>query len=79
MSTMRPEVTGQGGCPLPHTFGLTRASYSVAEALSHLAIGRTTFYELVAAGEIKLIKFGKRSVVGADNIAEVLQRRREAA
>lgn len=36
---------------------------SVAETLRLLGIGRTSFYKLVKKGDIKIIKFGRRSLV----------------
>lgn len=44
----------------PHFSPLT---ISVDEALRTLSVGRTFFYSLVKAGDIRLIKVGSRSLV----------------
>jgi hypothetical protein len=41
---------------------ITPLTISVNDALAMLGIGRTRFYELVAAGEIVTIKLGLRSL-----------------
>ena len=56
----------------PRTFGLIKAAYSVKETLDLLSIGRTTVYELVARGDLKIIKLGKKSLVYATDIAALL-------
>jgi excisionase family DNA binding protein len=43
--------------------------YTVNESLEYLRIGRATFYKKVAAGQITLIKDGKRSYVSGRSIA----------
>lgn len=42
---------------------ITPLTISVNDALAMLGIGRTRFYELVAAGEIQTIKLGRRRLV----------------
>lgn len=42
---------------------ITPFTISVKDALAMLGIGRTRFYELVAAGEIQTIKLGRRRLV----------------
>lgn len=42
---------------------VTPLTISVNDALAMLGIGRTRFYELVAAGEIQTIKIGRRRLV----------------
>ncbi|WP_082468112.1 MULTISPECIES: helix-turn-helix domain-containing protein [unclassified Sphingomonas] len=42
---------------------ITPLTISVNDALAMLGIGRTRFYELVAAGEIATIKLGRRRLV----------------
>ncbi len=42
---------------------ITPLTISVNDALAMLGIGRTRFYELVAAGEITTIKLGRRRLV----------------
>lgn len=47
---------------------MDRLNYRVNEACQRLSIGRSTFYELVARGEIRLIKIGARSLVPAEEL-----------
>jgi excisionase family DNA binding protein len=39
------------------------------EALELLSIGRTSLYEAVKRGDLKLVKFGKKTLVYATDIA----------
>ncbi len=60
----------------PRAFGLSRAAYSVNETLALLSIGRTTFYELVGRGDLKIAKLGRKSLIYAIDIAALLTRLR---
>jgi excisionase family DNA binding protein len=42
-----------------------RTAYTVNEFCSAAAIGRTTFYSEVAAGRIRILKCGRRTLVPA--------------
>jgi excisionase family DNA binding protein len=61
----------------PRAFGLSKAAYSVKETLEVLSIGRTTFYALVARGEITIAKLGKKSLVYVTDIVALLTRLRD--
>jgi excisionase family DNA binding protein len=52
-----------------------RLAYSVAEAAAEIGVGRTTIYELIKAGELKIVKIGSRTLVRHDDLAETLDRR----
>ena len=41
---------------------------TVKEALAMIGIGRTSFYELVAGGEITTVKIGRRRLVHVDSL-----------
>jgi excisionase family DNA binding protein len=58
----------------PRAFGLQKAAYSVAETLELLSIGRTSLYEAVKRGELRLVKFGKKTLVYSTDIAAFLSR-----
>jgi excisionase family DNA binding protein len=60
----------------PRAFGLVKAAYSVNETLEQLSIGRTTFYELVDRGDLKIIKLGRKSLVYAVDLAALLSKLR---
>ena len=63
----------------PSTFGLTKAAYTVNESLNILSIGRTSFYSLIKSGQLRPIKLGKKTLIGAHDIVALLQSLREAA
>ena len=60
----------------PRAFGLVKAAYSVNETLGLLSIGRTTFYELVDRGDLKITKLGRKSLVYAVDLAALLSKLR---
>lgn len=47
---------------------MTRLLHPIPEALTLLGIGRSTFFELVAAGEIRPVKIGRRTLVPHDEL-----------
>jgi excisionase family DNA binding protein len=64
--------------PDPRSFGLLKATYSVKETLEQLSIGRTTFYELVDRGDLKITKLGRKSLVYAIDLATLLNKLRDS-
>jgi len=62
----------------PRAFGLLKAAYAVGETIDLLSIGRTSLYAAVKRGELKPIKFGRKTLFYADDIAAFLMRLREA-
>jgi excisionase family DNA binding protein len=63
----------------PRTFGLVRAAYGVDQVLELLSIGRTSLYAAVRRGELKPVKFGKKTLFYASDLAAFLMRLKEAA
>ncbi len=57
----------------------SRLAYRVSEAAETLAISRSRFYELVAAGEIRVLKEGSRTLVRSTELEAHLDRLEEAA
>lgn len=49
---------------------------SVEEALEATGIGRSKFYELVAAGEIESVEVGRRRLVPVEALQEFVERLR---
>lgn len=49
-----------------------RMAYRVREAAETLAISRSRFYELVAAGRIRVLKEGARTLVRRDELERYL-------
>ena len=56
-----------------------RLAYRVKEAADTLAISRSRFYELVAAGEIRVLKEGARTLVRRSELEAYLDRLEEVA
>jgi excisionase family DNA binding protein len=42
---------------------VTRTLYAVPETCQRLSIGRSTLYELIADGQIKAVKIGRRTLI----------------
>jgi hypothetical protein len=57
----------------PRAFGLAKAAYAVSETLDLLSIGRTSLY---AAVDLKCVKFGKKTLFYAADLASFLTRLR---
>jgi excisionase family DNA binding protein len=63
----------------PQVFGLQKAAYSVEQTLNLLSIGRTSLYAAVKRGELNPVKFGRKTLFYANDIAAFLTRLKEAA
>lgn len=42
--------------------------FSIRDACAHLSIGRTSLYKAFADGQIRPVKFGKRTLVPRDEL-----------
>ena len=60
----------------PRAFGLAKAAYAVGETLDLLSIGRTSLYAAVKRGDLKRVKFGKKMLFYAADLAAFLARLR---
>jgi excisionase family DNA binding protein len=69
------EDTSAGPIDL-RVFGLSKAAYGVSEALDLLSIGRTSLYAAVKRGDLKRVKFGKKTLFYAADLASFLTRLR---
>ena len=58
----------------PRTFGLVKVAYGVGETLELLSIGRTSLYAAVRRGELTPVKFGKKTLFYAADLAAFLTR-----
>jgi len=56
----------------PRAFGFTKAAYAVGETLELLSIGRTSLYAAVKRGDLKHVKFGKKTLFYAAELAAFL-------
>jgi hypothetical protein len=56
----------------PRAFGLAKAAYGVGETLNLLSIGRTSLYAAVKRGDLKRVKFGKKTLFYAADLASFL-------
>jgi len=62
----------------PREFGLTKAAYSVGEVLEQLCIGRTSLYAAIKRRELTPVKFGRKTLFYAADLAAFLVRLRQA-
>ena len=60
----------------PRVFGLAKAAYGVGETLDLLSIGRTSLYAAVKRGDLKRVKFGKKTLFYAADLAAFMARLR---
>ncbi len=63
----------------PAKYNFTKATYSVAETMAHLSVGRTKLYDLVKAKKLKPIKIGKKTIFPATELAGFLSTLKSAA
>ena len=64
--------------PDPRAFGLTKAAYSVREALDVLSLGRTSLYAAVKRGDLHPAKCGRKTLFLADDLAAFLTKLKNA-
>jgi len=69
-------ATAAAGSADPRAFGLVKAAYAVSETLNLLSIGRTSLYAAVKRGELKPVKFGRKTLFYAADLAAFLARLR---
>jgi hypothetical protein len=60
----------------PRAFGFTKAAYALSETLDLLSIGRTALYAAVKRGDLKRVKFGKKTLFYAADLVSFLTRLR---
>jgi len=58
---------------------MAKAAYGVRETIELLSIGRTSLYAAVRRGELRPVKFGKKTLFYAIDLAAFLTRLKEAA
>ena len=56
----------------PRAFGLFKAVYGIREAVDALSIGRTSLYSAMNRGELRAVKFGKKTLFYAADLAVFL-------
>jgi excisionase family DNA binding protein len=65
--------------PDPRKLGFVKVAYRVNETLELLSIGRTALYAAIKRGELTPLKFGKKTLFSAIDLAAFLTRLMEAA
>jgi excisionase family DNA binding protein len=67
-----------GDSPIdPRAFGLVKAPYCVSETLDLLSVGRSTLYAAIKRGELRRVKFGKKTLFYAADLAAFLAKLRQ--
>ena len=72
LRSVPPVTDDDGGDPLPPRPVPRRRTYTVAEAAAVLGISRAKAYECVRTGELRALQFGRRIVVPAVVLDELL-------
>jgi len=52
---------------------MARLLHPLSEACEQLGIGRSTLYELIAAGVIRTVKIGRRTLIAHDELERYVQ------
>lgn len=69
------DATGNTVRPIdPRAFGLVKAAYTVSATLDLLSIGRTALYAAVKRGELHPVKFGRKTLFYAADLAAFLNK-----
>ena len=63
----------------PHAFGLFKAVYGIREAVDALSIGRTSLYSAMNRGELRAVKFGRKTLFYAADLAVFLAKLKSGA
>jgi len=63
----------------PREFGLWKAAYTVNATLEVLSIGRTSLYAAIKQGDLHPIKFGRKTLFYAADLASFLKKLRQAS
>jgi len=61
----------------PREFGLLKAIYTVNAVLDLLSIGRTSLYAVVKRGDLHPVKFGRKTLFYAADLAAFLAKLRD--
>jgi excisionase family DNA binding protein len=70
---VRERVDNNSGLIDPHSFGFSKAAYSVNETLALLSIGRTSLYSLVKQRSLRPVKLGRKTLFYARDLAAFLK------
>jgi hypothetical protein len=76
VSEEKPDQDAHVGPIDPRAFGLGKAAYAVGETLHLLSIGRTSLYAAVKRGDLNRVKFGKKTLFYAADLAAFLTKLR---
>lgn len=51
---------------------MDKLAYSITETAKALSLGRTSIYVLIADGRLKTFKLGRRTLIKADSIRQLI-------
>lgn len=55
---------------------IERVAYSIADAVTASGLSRSFIYALISKGDLPLVKVGKRSLIAADDLRQLILRHR---
>ena len=64
---------------MAHESTVTPVAVSPAQAASLLSIGRTNLYVLIAAGDLRPVKLGRRTLIPVQQLHDLIARKSAAA
>lgn len=72
MEARKPKMDTEKRPIDPRAFGLVKAAYTVKATLDVLSIGRTSLYAAVKEGQLHPVKFGRKTLFYAADLAAFL-------
>jgi Helix-turn-helix domain len=79
LETHKPKLDGEKRSIDPRAFGLVKAAYTVKATLEVLSIGRTSLYTAVNEGYLHPVKFGRKTLFYAADLAAFLDKLSKSA
>lgn len=77
MENPKSKIDGERQLVDPRAFGLIKVAYTVKATLELLSIGRTSLYAAVKQGELHPVKFGRKTLFYAADLAAFLEKLRK--
>jgi excisionase family DNA binding protein len=73
----RPKSTQEAQSETPPTDGLAPLTVRIPAAVRMTGIGRSKLYELIASGDIEIVKIGASTLIPVASLQELIDRNRQ--